>query len=424
MPKWQEVAVLVVGGLQFKDWETVWVQHRYAEPFALFRFTSAERENIKRSRWESLRFRPGERCLIQLGGQLAMNGIILTRQVAYDANHHGVQLDGKGGTWWAAKSSIDHKTHNFDGMNFVQIARKVLSPYTVGIKIIGTPDPTPFVKEQAQPGKTIWDYLEGLARPRGIVLGSDHLGNFLIIGPHTMPVTSDLIEGHNILKMQCIITIDPFFQKYSVTGQSAADDSKRGTANSEMFASVMGSAPMYSHRIVPAEQPVWGIEELKARAANEKIWHEQAIIEAHITVPGWLKPSGDLWRTGDVHQVVSPMAPLDMPLAIEVATFTQDRSSGTLTTLKMVRPELLRAGASYVLPEAAPPNIPNFPFLNDTREAEAPPNGPVEEPPAVTPQSPEMQNYLPPGTTITPDGEIVVKGESGGGGGGGGGSGF
>jgi prophage tail gpP-like protein len=58
----------------------------------------------------------------------------------------------------------------------------VIAPFGVGVKTIGTLNPTPFARLQVEPGEKLWDFLERIARPRGIVMGSDHLGNFLLIG--------------------------------------------------------------------------------------------------------------------------------------------------------------------------------------------------------------------------------------------------
>jgi hypothetical protein len=44
------------------------------------------------------------------------------------------------------------------------------------------------------------------------------------------------------------------------------------------------------------------------------------------------------------------MAVLDMPLAIESATFSQDRNSGTLTTLELVVPWLLKKKTPGIVP--------------------------------------------------------------------------
>jgi prophage tail gpP-like protein len=377
-----EIAVLVVRGQQFYEWESVWVQVRANEPFSLFQFTAAEPEPTP-DRWVALRFKPDDPCIITLGGILAMNGYIVTRQVAYDANNHGVQLLGKGITHWVAKSSVQSETGSFDKKSFEQVAREVLSYYPVGVKTIGTLDPTPFRQLQVQKGETNWDFLERIARPRKIVLGSDQFGNFLLIGDQTNDPSESLIEGVNILKCQCIITKDPMFQKYTNVGQTGASDDQYGTKASEQKESVGGSAPVFSELITPAEQPVWNAAELRKRAEAEKLWHEGAFISAEITVQGWKRPSGDLWRPLEVVQVISPMAILNDPLGIHTVTFTQDSRGGTLTTLSLVRPELLNMATKYVNPDFPTP-------------------GPTDAP--ATPQANSVQPNLPPDTKVGPNG--------------------
>jgi prophage tail gpP-like protein len=396
VPNSDEVAVLIVEGFRFQDWESVWVQHRYGEPFAFFQFTAAEREPLP-NRWQALRFYPDDHVIIELGGQLAMNGIITTRQIAYDKKTHGVQLQGKGITHWAAMSSVDNtQTGSFDGQSFEQIARTVFAPYPSPVKTIGTLDATPFKRVSNQPGETTWDFLERLARPRGIIMGSDHLGNFLLIDDHPMDVSAILMEGFNILRCQAIITKDQTFKRYSATGQTNNDgDEKSPSEAGEMMKSTGGSAPVYSHKITPSEQPVWTEAELQKRAESEALWHEGAVIEANITVQGWKKPSGDLWRVGEVYKVISAMIALNEPLACETATFTQDRSAGTLTTLKMVRPELLKIHTKFQSSE--------LPLIGTNQS--------YDPGPAPMPPTDPVPYLLPPGTRLGPNGiEEVPQG--------------
>jgi hypothetical protein len=94
-----EVATIVAAGHRFEDWESVFVQHRWADAFPWFRFTSAERENDPPSfDWHTLRLKPPDPVMIYLGGQLAMNGLIMSRQTAYEGKSHAVQLEGRGQT--------------------------------------------------------------------------------------------------------------------------------------------------------------------------------------------------------------------------------------------------------------------------------------------------------------------------------------
>jgi prophage tail gpP-like protein len=378
MPNPDEVATLIVGGHKFDDWQSVWVQSRYAEAYPHFRFTAAERDPVPEL-WTTLQFKPGDECAIYLGGQLGVTGVIEERQVAYDANNHAVQLSGVGLTWYAARSSVMHKTGNFDGKTFEQVGREVIAPYGVGIKTIGTLNAIPFKQLQVQPGETVWDFLERIARPRGIVLGSDVEGNFLFIDYHTGTSVEQLIEGQNILRCQCVISAKYTFTDYPVRGQTGGSDDMQGTEASEQECSVKGTAKHHSVLLTPAEQPVWNRGEVCDRAKNEAIWHEGTVINATVTVQGWLRSGRELWHAGDDVHVKSPMAMLDQVLKIMTATFTQDRESGTLTTLELVPPWLLKDQNNYNVGKAGAPQAPGDGTSTGGAGADAP-----ETPPTLT----------------------------------------
>jgi prophage tail gpP-like protein len=173
-----EIATLIVGGKIFEDWETVWIQTAWASEYSNFRFTCAEREPYPLP-GAVLQFAPGNSVEIYLGGIQVISGVIMTRQVAYDANNHVVQLIGVSGTWFAAGSSIEHKDSDFDGKSFTEIAAEILAPTGVGFKTIGNIDETPF-KAGATPsaGETIGQYLETLARDRKIIISNLPNGEF------------------------------------------------------------------------------------------------------------------------------------------------------------------------------------------------------------------------------------------------------
>lgn len=338
MPNPAEVAILRVRGVDFKDWESVWIQDRWGEPWASFRFTCAEREPIPRV-WTDLQFKPGDTCQIILAGQPAINGVILERQVAYDATSHMVQLSGVGRTYGAARSSVLHPTNNFDGKDFETIAKEVLAPFGITPLTIGKPSKTPFKECQCQPGENVWDFLERLARVRRIVLGSDTDGHFLIIGDHAGQVVETLVEGINILKMQCILSIKEHFSVYRFLGAKPSHDEEHGSKTKEQSADAYGGKALqwFSIIITPAEQPTTQ-EELPERAQAEKQWREYTYVNATITVQGWLRTGGQLWKAGKEVSVKAPMAMLNEVLTILTVTFTQDRASGTLTTLECIDP--------------------------------------------------------------------------------------
>jgi prophage tail gpP-like protein len=340
----EELAELWVRNAGFSDWETVWVQRRYAQDYSWFRFTAAERDVLPQL-WTKLQFKPGDPCTILLAGQQAVRGFIDTREVSYTPTAHSVMLIGKSLTAWPSKSSVKSDTGSFDGMSFEQVAREVLAPFSyVGIKTIGMLDATPFAQLQAQPGENIWEFLERIARPRGVVLGSDSEGNFLLIGDHTAPIVTELVEGVNIISCQCVIDCQHEYQEFNLLGQRKADDQTSGTDASEIKDTIdrPTSVPVYSTLTTVAEQPIYQTEAHR-RNANEVVWNEATKITATMTVRGWLRDTVNLWTPGDHVNVYSPMAMLlNQDMAIWQATFTQDDNKGSITVLDLVAPWGLR----------------------------------------------------------------------------------
>jgi prophage tail gpP-like protein len=332
-----EEARLIVAGMEFYDWESVWVELEFHGEYSYFRFTSVERDNP--GIFYKLQFMPGEMCTVVLGGTTVLTGIIENRQVAYDAHRHGIEISGKSFTAPIARSSVNTKTGSFDGMTFQQVAEKVLSPFPVRAIPIGALNATPFDKLQNQPGEPIWDFLERIARPRGIILGSDSFGNFLLIGKHGNPVlNTQLIEGQNIKKCQVVFEKKYTWQQYKVIAQHAASNDQSGTAASELEASWGGSGVLGSVLITPAEQPVKSIAEVQDRARNEALWNEGTVITMTATVQGWYRDERNLWWPGDNVYVYSPMAPLDLVMKIEKVIFSQDSANGTETVLELKQP--------------------------------------------------------------------------------------
>jgi len=390
-----EVAQLAVNSVSFQDWETVWVQHRWSDGWPLFRFTAAENATMPLS-WINLQFKPGDECTINLGGQLAITGIILTRQTAYDANNHQVELSGAGRTWAASTSSIDQKDNkgNFDGMTCQQAISKVFADFGVSVLPVGTVDATVFDKLQSHPGELCFDFADKIARTRGATLGSDHLGNMLLIGDHSNAVVQDLVEGENILKMQCVISNEILATAYSALGQAPNAEEVSAAAAAEMEAQVASGLYKGPRKFIQTvvEQHVKGPQEVAKRAAYEAQQRDGTQIRANVTVQGWLRDGVNLWRCGDDVNVRAPMAMLNFVMKIQTLTFQQDNQTGTTTVLELVMPWMLSDKPFAVLHAGQSPA--------DTAP-QAPPPAQITSGPRVQPQ-PQSTNPLEPNFVPAP----------------------
>jgi len=352
----REIATLIVNGQRYESWETVWAQERWTEAFTYFRFTAAEVTNPP-SNYHDAQVIPCDDVTLMLGGEQVVRGSVITRQTSYNATQHMVQITGKGLSYWTFKSSVDTEDGNFDGMNIVQIAEKVLKPYQPPL-IFGEPDMTPFDQVQVNPGETIWDFLDDLCRKRKCILGSDRKGNAQIIGEHAGELCGSVIEGQNIKAMQCTISVEDTYQRIRVVSTNKGDDEENGQKTNQPKGGVESIGCKGSVLIIEGEDPSKGVNP-QLRAQYEKIWTEGTKITANVTVQGWFSDmTGHLWEAGKLVYVNSPMAMIQGSMKCKTVTWTQDNNNGTQTVLELVEPWALldQANANVAYFDERPDN--------------------------------------------------------------------
>lgn len=352
-----EKAVLVVNGQRYEDWTSVQVVHRVLEPYPTAVFECTEQVDPKNpdapsdAFWSTLKIKPGDACEIYLAGILAITGHVMIRQAGYDARQHGVQITVMGRTQDLTVSSAVTKTGNFDGQSWEAIARSLLAPFNIELQTVGKLDKTPFPQMQIQPGELVWQVLERLARSRKVVLGSTNDGKLLAIGEHSESSEDKLVEGGNILAANCVIDDRNVMAKYYATGQRAGSDQAWGSEVAEITAMAAGSAQRYRPKVEVMEHPE-APDGVRKRAEFERLIHEGAHVTAQITVQGWLREGGDLWRVRTYPFCKSGKLLLDRPLGIHEAVFKQD-DSGTTTTMTLILPEFMNNILSYAKPQAS-----------------------------------------------------------------------
>jgi prophage tail gpP-like protein len=372
-------------GGAYSDWETVWLQHRWMAGWPMFRFTTAERDppgddiearQAELALWTTFRIRPPDHVVIKLGGQVAITGVVIVRQTAYDGNSHAVSIQGNGTQWFTWRGAIVDEKQTFYG-SYVDIATQVMKPFEVVPRVVGTINPKPWEPDGAhsQTGETVWDFLNRLAPERKVRLGADYMGNLLLIGDHVSQVVDELIEGENIKSCQCTIKIDDWYSEYGARGQkqNTNDGPPKEAAQQDKWVK-SEFYRRYSPLLVAMEHPVWTDDEVAMRAEHEARTGEGQIIEATVVVYGWFTSRHVLWAQLCGEKVIlnSPMTTLvGFEMAIRAVTCTQDKQSGSQTTLDLCAPWLLndsglRAGGTGAGGEILPapgsaqgnPNVP------------------------------------------------------------------
>jgi len=349
-----EICELRVGGKTYRDWKTILVYLCRKETANYYRFTCTEGMPLAKDVL-GLQIRPLMRCTVILGGQPAIDGYVTTRQVAYTATHHGVEITGKTIGYTASHAAAMTPTGELVNKSFMEIANEICQPAGLKVTPKGGISEKKFPRVNVQ-GQTIWEVLDSCARARNIVIGPSPKpgeGNtFWATTPGFSEETPYVIEGKNILEGREILSALVNPGANAMMGQSPPDAKtgygaekthvphKSGDAG---FGKAMGAAGFYAPSLGMMELP--GVKddvEMRTGAEDTASNSEQAWVE--VVVQGWFRPTGGLWSPYDKIHVKSPMLIMDETLTAKSVTFTQDDRGGTRTTLEIER-EITKPGA-------------------------------------------------------------------------------
>jgi prophage tail gpP-like protein len=333
-----EIAELRVNGMPFRDWTAVTVIDDTDQSYPYFSFECTEFSPVPVS-FAGMQIAPGDECEIYLAGQLVMTGFVLERQVGYAAKEHSILISGTSKTFNVAVSSILPSTNgNYDGMSLDALARKAAGYHDVQVKSLGEIPGKPFDEMQHNLGELTYNFIERACRMRNVKLGTDALGNLLLLGKQDANPTGQLIEGKNILRASCVIRDTHFYQRYATVGQQPSHDAKWGDGANKGVAMIGGRTVRPVYFITHADTPTADDQDLNWRSETSKRIFEGCEIQANITVQGWVQGNGGLWKARDSYQVTSPMLILDQVLTCKKITYDQRDGAGTTTTLEMVNP--------------------------------------------------------------------------------------
>jgi len=361
-----DVARLIVNGRNFEDWESVTVkQELRGNPPQTARFTCSEGSPLV-DNWMNQQIMPGESCEIYLGGHLAFNGKVYSRQVFVDARRHQIEIQCAN-LLELSTASVVTQTGEFKNQEPEQIIRSVLKGVNKKLVVLGGQLPKIKIPRiSVTPGESIIDFIDTITRHLGQESGTSisHSatpeGDFaIVVGPHGG--SDEIVEGKNMLEGRETIYIPMVAApppgdgggggstggggggeapkaSQSTLGQRPGNDETWGAAAAHLpylakTFSMMGNTLVPS-AIVP-ELPVWDKKINEGRATSEKNWMNEDYVTVWGTLQGWLRPSGGLWVPGQDVVVTSPMLVMKgEKLQLKSVTYSQDNQQGTRVVLE------------------------------------------------------------------------------------------
>jgi prophage tail gpP-like protein len=348
-----EICEITIGGQIYRDWERVEVRCEYPGTMRTFTVSISEESPTPFS-MAAQQIKPGDLCTVRLAGELVITAFVFERQTVMDANTHAVQIMGQSRVADLGIANIDTKKlpgkGQFQGKTFKEISEEICKPF--GIKIEKTTGDQSGINAkmtdaQVARTETCHQFLERLSRTAAVHMMDTQTGNFWFHGIGEGGAGtgglggSEVREGENIKSMRLIVTEIKWQSESILTGQAAANNKTWGEDASRNELRDKGPLKRYRPRIWQHERGLStdNIQaELQRRMKYEKAWTVGTHIQGDVTVYGWIRPGGGLWKGGPDETIYcyAPSAMITQNLKAKGITYTQDSTRGTMTTLELV----------------------------------------------------------------------------------------
>lgn len=332
--------VVVIGSSQYRDWTKVSVKRSLKGGASTFNLEVTEATAVPPFTAQR-RIKPGDSCTVLLDGILAVTGSVDAVSYDYDDNSHRVSISGRSKTADPVDSSAELKGGGqVKNKKLDEIAKEAMQPFGVTVKA-ETDTGDPFPNEQVWPGETAFDFVERLARQRGVLVHDDRDGNMVLSRGPAGGAVAELIEGVNIEKAGAQHRMDERHSEYTVKGQRKGDDQVNGERAAHVTASVKDEFVKRHRPLVVLAEDFTDIKDARLRADWEMTHRAGKSVSARVEVVGWTRAAGSLWDAGELYLLDSPMLAINRDMACQDVEWTIDNQSGTMTRMSLVPPEAL-----------------------------------------------------------------------------------
>lgn len=328
------IAELKVGNSYYGGWTALSITRSIEQIAGTFNLDLTER-------WpgsaELRAIRTGEACQVLIDGLPVITGYVDDVEIDYDAQSHSVRVSGRDKTGDLVDCSAIHQTGQWHNVKLEQIARDLLKPFGIGLKVLVDTGKA-LSSWNIEEGETVFECLSRAARMKAVLLVSDAEGNLVITRASSVVPPGALIEGRNIEVASGRFTAKDRYSTYLTKGQGKGSDDWYGRNAAQPAADVRDAAvSRYRPLVVLAEDHANNVS-LRDRAEWERNVRNGRGARASITVSGWYRSAKALWMPNALVPVTSPNLSIDDLLLVVGCTWRLDER-GTVTQIAVARPE-------------------------------------------------------------------------------------
>jgi len=322
---------LYIDNMIYSGWTSLSIKRSLEAAAGSFSLTLTERwESGSAPSYTAWPIYDGDNAVVKIGNDIVITGYVDDVSISLSSTGHSITVSGRDLTEDIVDCSAINRPGQWLNRTLEQIASDLCGPFGVSVSSdVNTGGP--IAEVIIQPGETVYQTLEKIAKGRQLLITSTADGKLVFTqsSKNVLPVT--LLEGENILTCEASFSSKDRFSSYTVEGQP---DSVCGYVFCKASASD-AAVPRYRPLLVIAEEKA-NQAYCKNRAVWESLVRAAKAVSASVTVQGWRTPSGDLWAVNNLINISAPSIRIDGALLITEAEFRKD-NSGTTTALVLKR---------------------------------------------------------------------------------------
>ena len=356
-PNPAEIATIVTAAGVYSYWKSISIERTVGDTVSYMKFSAAE-PGISAGEvpsWGALQLMTGNAAQGYLAGQLAITGVVETRQASYEGKNHGVEIIVASYTKNGIASTVDANPGQYRSQTIQQIANAVYGKVGVSVNVDGASGASnPFERVSEHVGETRNAFIQRLAMMRNLHMVDDANGALNLIRGETAGSTT-LTEGGSILKGRILIRNSLAVSLVNMQCQNFGNNSHNGSAAAQINVQIPNTSYSGSYRpyTLIAEMPT-DQSGCQMRGDHELSLNDQEICEALITVQGWLMDDNSLW-INHLREAITINSPMLVPggpftLLLRGVKHLQDSEEGTRTELNLCIPRGIGSGLLVDIP--------------------------------------------------------------------------
>lgn len=326
------VNIFLDGGQVFEGWKKVSIQKNLESIANQFTIQLHDRFEATGQNWP---IKPGVGVKVNIGDERVITGRIEKMSVDYSAGSRAVSVSGR--SFPGDLVDCSAMGSEFTQITLVDLAKQLVEPF--GLKVFTSVEDKTIEKFGVKPGESVFEALNRAARLQGFFWISTRFGNIRLTRAARARATSKLVQDANIKSASMTIDESERHSEYIVKGQSQGLPNFNGANAAQVEGRAKDSGiGIYRPLITIAEGSV-DQDAAQTRAQWEATNRLARGLDMNVTVEGWRQEDGSLWGINQLIRVKAPFLGINSNMLSTQITHTQDRGSGTLTTMSLVRPD-------------------------------------------------------------------------------------